>query len=86
MSDCKAITPVTDPTAQHDFTVRIDTQKMISMLGPITIYQLATLKADGTPIFVTPKLHLFQEIKPTCKAILGQIAANVNANVNEKGK
>lgn len=69
--DCKEVSLVTDPKQPHDFTVVMDYEKISSMvLGHVGLYQLATLKPDGTPILITKKNYLRRLIKPTCQAII----------------
>ena len=69
--ECKGISMVTNPAQPHDFTVVMDYEKISTMvLGKVALYQLATLKPDGTPVLITKKNYLRRLVKPTCEAIV----------------
>lgn len=68
--ECKGISLVTNPDQPHDYTIVMDYEKVSAgILGHIALYQLATLKPDGTPVLITKKNYLRRLVKPTCEAI-----------------
>lgn len=68
--ECKEVSLVTNPDQPHDFTVVLDYEKVnAGIMGHVGLYQLATLKPDGTPVLITKKNYLRRLVKPTCEAI-----------------